>query len=446
MGQSPARSADLSLLCCFRDASLEARYRQQREFSTKSPWRVATRLFLVVIVAKTGVEAHMFGAQWTIIEALACTVGAITFASSCAFSSGAFDDWHHDARSNLLTAFLVCLAAYQPVHDEYRIAKLVGGDHGARILAGKSEFELSHATNALRACAGLALCLVQDLDVARLFVVLGVNLGAHAFWHAILPLPGCPSSFRRAAALQVQVVAFILLAAAHMNRVSRESFFYRISALEQSRVRADEVLKASIAEAAQLARSRLIRVVMHDLRSPLLAVSNVASMLAALPADAPVGDATVQEAVDALGHCSALAQNIVSDVLDFERIDSGRMVLAPSDFRVRELLRGAEATFSAAARERGVRLSVEMPTGETDALLLNADMRRLQQVLNNGVSNALKFTDAGGHVAVRARVRPHEQDGWGYVHLTVTDTGIGLGADELQLLCQGDAFAQVGRG
>lgn len=227
-------------------------------------------------------------------------------------------------------------------------------------------------------------------------------------------------------------------------------------------------------------------------------MSNVADTLAALPPCTDVGSPVVQQSIEALGHCCSTTQNIISDVLDFERIDSGQMVLVPQEFRLAELMRGSECLYSAHARQRKVRLHFEMPTGELDSLMLTADVRRLQQVLNNGISNrcvrpwlrraracdtcshavllcakvsplvlcscvtlvplspslpfaltawqSLKFTDVGGLVTVHSRLSSHTTAGWVRVHLTVTDNGIGLCAEELRLLNDGDAFAQVGRG
>mmetsp|Transcript_9552 Transcript_9552/g.28277 ORF Transcript_9552/g.28277 Transcript_9552/m.28277 type:complete len:832 (+) Transcript_9552:40-2535(+) len=216
--------------------------------------------------------------------------------------------------------------------------------------------------------------------------------------------------------------------------------------LQKARVRASE------ASAVTEARSRLIRVVMHDLRSPLLAVRNMADVLAEAPNGTKIEEAHVQRAVKAIQTCTTLMEGIVSDMLDFERIDSGRMELVLEPFSLQRLIADAELSFSPLAERRGVLLSVEpLPSDLADARLVG-DRRRLLQCLGNGLSNAIKFSEEGQRVVVSARFvtpvhsTPHIGASSQEVCLSVRDFGAGMSQEELDVLSTGDAFAQVGRG
>ncbi|KAJ1631214.1 hypothetical protein T492DRAFT_62833 [Pavlovales sp. CCMP2436] len=233
---------------------------------------------------------------------------------------------------------------------------------------------------------------------------------------------------------------------------------------------AEVELKLRIAEAAKAARSSLIRMVMHDLRSPLLSVANAVAIVLDLMPETRVDDSVVVECLRAMATCSQLMQHIVSDMLDFERIDSGRLVLVPAAMRVSQLLQAAADTFNGLATAKGITLRIVPLLPDLDCAIYIGDVRRLQQCVNNGVSNSIKFTEAGGTVSIRAwRVNDAQVQADSHtssvndaqvqadshissntssvprasVVLEVNDSGVGLTADELHVLNQGTAFTQV---
>mgnify|MGYP003684277889 CR=1 FL=1 len=143
------------------------------------------------------------------------------------------------------------------------------------------------------------------------------------------------------------VAVNLQLALIHRGRY----WFIRESALalvERERLIRDETrtaLRLAAVAEERRARSKLIRMVMHDLRSPLLSISNIAAVLARMDTSTPLSEPIVAKCCTSLGTCAALTQSIISDMLDFERIDSGRLVLLPAPFRVRDLLAASQATF-----------------------------------------------------------------------------------------------------
>jgi len=205
----------------------------------------------------------------------------------------------------------------------------------------------------------------------------------------------------------------MILAYAQVCKVHRSAYhFYRsvVAASEEKeqllRHEAEQELLLRTAEATKEGRSRLIRTVMHDLRSPLLSVANSAAVLEEMPAGVKINDPSepmVSYCIRAIASCSELMQHIVSDMLDFERIDSGKLELSFAPFRVITVLESAIHTFSGLASSKGIALAIETIPSHISDVEFIGDVRRLQQCINNGVSNAIKFAERGCTVTIRAK-------------------------------------------
>jgi len=220
--------------------------------------------------------------------------------------------------------------------------------------------------------------------------------------------------------------------------------YLRKAAIAQ--IEAEKALEGRAQAAAMQARSRLIRTVMHDLRSPLMSVTNIAKALFGQDGDVPLR--SMRPMVQALRTCATLMEAIVSDMLDFERIEAGRLNLVFAPFVPADLVHGALATFSTIAAGKDVRLEVPELAGTLAERAILGDARRLQQCVNNGVSNAIKFSQPGGTIALLvhfdedAAVDP----GWAVLRFTVRDHGVGLEPEELAIVDSDDMFTQVGEG
>ena len=166
----------------------------------------------------------------------------------------------------------------------------------------------------------------------------------------------------------------------------------------------------------------------HELRTPLNAIMGYARMLrtGALAADRQ------QRAIETVErNASSLAQ-IVEDVLDVSRITSGKLRLHVAPVSLGQIIADAMATVSPAAHAKGVHLEMAVAP---DTRTLHADADRLQQVLWNLLTNAVKFTDRGGRVEVRAHRSDDE-----HIDISVTDTGSGIPPAFLPLVF--DRFSQ----
>ncbi len=169
-------------------------------------------------------------------------------------------------------------------------------------------------------------------------------------------------------------------------------------------------------EQIEATRRELIGNVAHELRTPLATIKGSMEGLidGVLPAEAPTFQQIYREA-DRL-------QRLVSDLQELSRVESGAFDLNLKTLRVSDLVEATAARLGRQFEEKGVILETDLPA---DLPRVQADEDRIGQVLLNLAGNALQYTPAGGRVCVAARRRGNE------VHLSVSDTGIGLAAEHL---------------
>jgi signal transduction histidine kinase len=168
-------------------------------------------------------------------------------------------------------------------------------------------------------------------------------------------------------------------------------------------------------EAAGLARARFLAAASHDLRQPLYALTLFSSAL-----KVGVTDQAQLTRASHIQECVATLDDLFSELLDLSRLDSGAMQPAPSAFALDALLEEVNHTFRMVAEKRELRLVLR----KTD-VWVHTDRTMLARILNNLVSNALRYTAEGG-VLVGVR-----HAGPGQVRVEVWDTGPGI-APELQ--------------
>ncbi|NVJ06463.1 response regulator [Myxococcus sp. AM001] len=173
--------------------------------------------------------------------------------------------------------------------------------------------------------------------------------------------------------------------------------------------------KMTEAEAANLAKDQFLAMLGHELRNPLSAITSGVKVLSVTE------DAASRERARALVERQALhLARLVDDLLDVERVSSGRILLQKQTMDLSECVRRAVAALESSGRTQAHQVEVVAPRA-----WLEGDTNRLEQVVTNLVSNALKYTPHGGHIRVVTREEP------GHVVLEVSDTGDGL-SPELQ--------------
>jgi signal transduction histidine kinase len=184
--------------------------------------------------------------------------------------------------------------------------------------------------------------------------------------------------------------------------------------------RAEAVAAQEKAEAASRAKSEFLAVMSHELRTPLNAIGGYAELIE-LGVHGPV---TPEQRADLarLQKSQRHLLGLINGVLNYSRVEAGAVQYAVQDVPLAEALAACEAMTAPQFSAR--RIAFESAACDP-ALRVRADPEKLQQVVLNLLTNALKFTEPGGRVTLGCAA------GIGTVAVTVTDTGHGIDADQL---------------
>ena len=186
---------------------------------------------------------------------------------------------------------------------------------------------------------------------------------------------------------------------------------------------ADLVRARERAERASQVKSAFLANMSHELRTPLNAIMGFTQLLDAGNAG-PVSDEQRELLGEVLVGSRYLVQ-LIDDVLDLAKVESGTFLLRPEPTDVREIAREVCEAMRPLAAAKGIRMAVRVAS--LPQLML--DVERLRQVLYNYVSNAVKFTSSGGRIEIRAAPVGADR-----VRIEVRDTGIGISAEDIPQL------------
>jgi signal transduction histidine kinase len=211
------------------------------------------------------------------------------------------------------------------------------------------------------------------------------------------------------------------------TKVGRVAFFRDVTAERHAHQQLEQAREA--AEAASQAKSLFLANMSHELRTPLNAVIGLADLLL-LERD-PLTERQ-REYLEGIASSGRHLLALVNDVLDLAKIEAGKQELDLQSVPIHDAIEEGMAAIVPLANARGVILE---PATIVAVPNVRADRVRLRQILYNLISNAVKFTDKGGMVRIRAR---RDED---RVSIAVIDTGVGIAPTDLSRLYR--AFEQL---
>ena len=219
--------------------------------------------------------------------------------------------------------------------------------------------------------------------------------------------------------------------------VERHQAEAALRAAQQEAERAAEIAHAAMvdAQSANRAKTEFLANMSHELRSPLNAVIGFSQvMMDGLfgSLGSPRYEAYIRDIYASGNHLLS----VINDILDLAKIEAGKIELDEQPIDVDEVAQFCFSVIRSRSEARNIGLSLEVPA---DAPRLVADEQKLKQMLINLLSNAVKFTLEGGQVTLNVETDPE-----GSFLFNVSDTGIGMGEDDLDRVVE--PFTQVDSG
>ncbi|MBF0204092.1 MAG: response regulator, partial [Desulfamplus sp.] len=192
------------------------------------------------------------------------------------------------------------------------------------------------------------------------------------------------------------------------------------------------------AEAANKAKSEFLANMSHEIRTPMNAIVNMTRLLSDT-----LLDEEQQDYVETAMTSSELLLSLINDILDFSKIEAGKLELENINFDLRDIVQSVEKIIKSSAEEKGLSIIYTIDSAVHHYLV--GDSMRIRQILLNFLNNAVKFTHKGGiivRISLKNDASPeHANDTHTTVKFEITDTGIGIPDDRLNLLFK--SFSQV---
>lgn len=203
-------------------------------------------------------------------------------------------------------------------------------------------------------------------------------------------------------------------------------------ASEHARLRAEAEGARDAAEAANKAKSDFLAAMSHELRTPLNAIGGYTELLQ-IGVHGPLNAQQLDD-LDRIQRSQKRLLGLINDVLNFAKIEAGKVEFHATDVRVADLLAAVDTMIVPQVRARDIRFECQPPP---EGLAVHCDGEKAEQILLNLLSNAVKFTPAGGEIDISAGADD------GVVRIAVRDTGTGIAADKVESIFE--PFVQLGR-
>ncbi|ODT22480.1 MAG: hybrid sensor histidine kinase/response regulator [Kaistia sp. SCN 65-12] len=254
----------------------------------------------------------------------------------------------------------------------------------------------------------------------RPIVVAAITIAAHHLMlNFVFPLavfPGgadLPRVYLHASIVAFQTIVLVWLS------FTLDASFRRIKAMSDEIVRYNGTLevKTREANAASVAKSLFLANMSHEIRTPMNAILGFSHL--ALKTDLTPKQA---DYVNKIKAASTALLGLINDILDFSKIEAGMLTLENGHFEIRETIENATAISAVRAAEKGVDVRIVVDDSVPTTLL--GDAMRLNQIVLNLVSNAVKFTERGGVIVSVRAIEQNDPDVT--IEFSIRDTGIGM--------------------
>jgi signal transduction histidine kinase/CheY-like chemotaxis protein/HPt (histidine-containing phosphotransfer) domain-containing protein len=191
----------------------------------------------------------------------------------------------------------------------------------------------------------------------------------------------------------------------------------------EAKLRASELA----AREASIAKSSFLAAMSHEIRTPMIGITGMLEVLSHSRLDGEQ-----RRSIHVIQQSAATLLHIIGDILDFSKVEAGRMDLSPTTISLAKLLQSTAANFTGSASSKGLVLTVKLDDRAAPAHVV--DGLRLRQILSNFLSNAIKFTEQGLiELALEWRGSEEDRD---LLTFRVTDTGIGVSEEQQARLFQ----------
>ena len=222
-------------------------------------------------------------------------------------------------------------------------------------------------------------------------------------------------------ALSIIVIILVLLRKARKAEAAA-----KLAANDTQKLNEKLEIALKKAEDVSLAKTSFLNNMSHDIRTPMNVILGYAQLME--------NELNGKDIPEALEHLEKLQQSgnlllsIINNVLDMARIESGRMEIDENYCRIEDVRKSLFAVFDEKARKKNISLHYTMNVEHEHVL---TDVTKVKEILVNILSNAIKYTPAGGSVMVYVDELPCDESGYMIVRIRISDTGIGMSRDYL---------------
>ncbi|SDX87212.1 PAS domain-containing protein [Eubacterium barkeri] len=182
-----------------------------------------------------------------------------------------------------------------------------------------------------------------------------------------------------------------------------------------------------VARQANHAKSDFLSAMSHDIRTPMNAIVGMCELALEDEQDAK----QVHESLETIQSSSSLLLSLINNILDMSRIESGKMVMVNEPFSLTGQIQETAASYQSLTRQKQQKFNLDIDVTHDSCI---GDIARIHSALDNILSNAIKYTPAGGVISYRITEHPSGKPGIGVYRFEIADTGIGISPEKQERL------------